>query len=161
MKFHCICDALPQNREQVTFWVKWDFGTVVRSKLSALINIKIKFILHLLFEIWPFVYETLKVVYLKVWLEKFAVSYGFDRLQKMQNFCEKMLKFSQKLHANDRKQIKVCKTNTKISESTDWSFFTPMQTLIARISKWAWHVWLVPCFVGVHHEYEVVYQNVL
>ena len=31
------CEALPQNREQVTFWVKWVFGIIVRTILPALI----------------------------------------------------------------------------------------------------------------------------
>ena len=32
-----ICEALSQNREQVTFWAKWVFGIVVESTFSALI----------------------------------------------------------------------------------------------------------------------------
>ena len=30
-----ICDALPQNREQVIFWIKWDFSIIVRSTLCS------------------------------------------------------------------------------------------------------------------------------
>ena len=32
-----VCDALPQNSEQVTFWVKQVSGIIVRSTLWALI----------------------------------------------------------------------------------------------------------------------------
>ena len=49
------CEALPQNSEQVTFWVKWVFGIIVRSTLSALIWYQNQ--VHDP-EIWPFVYKT-------------------------------------------------------------------------------------------------------
>ena len=34
------CEALPQNREQVTLWVKWVFGIIVKNTLSVSIWIK-------------------------------------------------------------------------------------------------------------------------
>ena len=40
-----ICDALPQNREQVTFWVKWVLSVIEESTLSALVWCIIKLIL--------------------------------------------------------------------------------------------------------------------
>ena len=80
-------------------------------------------------------------------------SFGYDRLQMMQNFCGKMFEISQKLHGGDRNHIKVCKKKTKQNKNLKidrWVIFHPICQLQMPISQNR-PVWLVPCFVGVNH----------
>ena len=77
-----------------------------------------------MFRNWPF-----KVSY--------SYSFGYNKLQKLQNFEGKFLKINQKLHGGDRRYrpTKVCNKKKKISKSTNELFFTPMPTSIVHISK--------------------------
>ena len=68
------------------------FAIIVRAHFQLLFDTKVNLIL-LLCEIRPFVYKTFS---LEVWFERltykvfYSHSSGFDRMQKMQNFCGKM-----------------------------------------------------------------------
>ena len=120
------CDALPQNREQVTFWAKWVFGITVENILSAVIwyqNLVPKFLLLLLIEIWWFVYET-PSSFSEVW---FWESFQFKAIQSSKksetagflwySFVCLFVLFGlvfvllifQNLHGGDRRLSKVCK----------------------------------------------------
>ena len=110
------CEALPQNREQVTFWVKWGFVIIVRSIFSALIWYQNQ--VHTPPTFWEMTIcaEDLKRLLWKCDFRKSAFkvyyfySFGFNRLQKMQNcFVGKCLKICQKLHRSGRRHIKADK----------------------------------------------------
>ena len=67
-------------------------------------------------------------------------------------FVGKCLTISQKLRGGDRKQIEVCKkqkTKQK-SQNRRMSCFSSLCQPTSLISH-NWSVWLIPCFVGVHH----------
>ena len=99
---HILCEALPQNREQVTFWVKWVFGIIVRRTLSALIWYQNQVRTSSTF--WD--------VTICVWdLKRFLWKYHFEKSAFIpivldvtgcrkwkKNFVGKCLKISQKLH---------------------------------------------------------------
>ena len=87
------------------------------------LDTKIRFILLLLFEIWPFVYKTY-VLILRNWPLKFPfyIVFGHDRMQEMQNVLQ----------------------NWEMSQ-----IFT-LRQLQLSISQNA-PVRLVTCFVGMHH----------
>ena len=163
-----LCDALPQNREQMTFWVKWVFGIIVRSILSVLSlyqnlnSYSYRFLRydHLCIRPWA--------VSLEVWFLEFASSYSYKcwiwQAAENDNFfflflVVKCLKISQKLHGSDRKHIKVCKKKKKKKPSklTDESFslLCQLQLFISQNR----HVQLVPCFIWMHHIFEVVYNK--
>ena len=155
---HQICEAFPQNREQVIFWVKWDFDAIViRSTLSALTWYQNQ--VHTL-TFWDM---TIWAWYLRQFLWKcnfeksafevpYSYSFVFDRLQKnTEFFVRKCLKISQKLQEGDRRLMKICR---KLSEKLTDESFSPLCQLQLPISQNK-PVRLVPCFVGAHHIYIV------
>ena len=75
--------------------------------------------------------------------------------RKCQNFGGKHLKISQKLHGGDRKHM-VCKKIPKILKFWQMSYFSLICQLQLSIPQNRL-VWLVPCFVGVHHIFTYVY----
>ena len=143
------------------------FCVIIRSTLSAFqyehhfgiklkFDTKMKFIL-LLFEIWTFVYDFKQFLWkcdfeILTFRISYSYSFGFDRLHKnAEFFCGKVfeiMKISQKLQGGDRRHIKVRK-KTKMS-NWQMSYFSPLCQLQSSISQNR-PVWLVPCFVGVHH----------
>ena len=88
MDIHITCDALPQNREQVAFWVKWVFVIIVRGPFSFnLVSKSGSYFLR-----YDHLCKDRKLFLWKCDFEKsaFKISYLYkfesDRLQKMQNF---------------------------------------------------------------------------
>ena len=150
-----VCEALPQNREQVTFWVKWVFGIIVRSTLIFSFNLIPKsssysYFLrydHLCIRPWA---VSLEVSFWELAFKviSYSYSFGYDRLQNIQNFLWENVWKSVGNYIEVIKDIKV-RTKTKIS-NWQMSHFSPLCQFQLRVSQ-SKPVRLVPCFVRVHH----------
>ena len=155
-----ICDALPQNREQVIFWVKWVSGIIIRSTLSAFFFFFFFFFLIPKSNSYTYYFLRYDHLYIKTVSAfsgsenlrnqplKFHILIVLDLTgcRKCRIFCGKLFEIINKLHGGDIEHIKVCKK----SQNWQMSCFSPLYQLQLSISQNR-PVRLVPCFVGLHH----------
>ena len=161
MTFYKICNALPQNREQVKFWVKWVFDIIVTSSLSALIWYQN--------QVHTPTFWDMTICVCRPWecdFEKLAFKVSNSYIVLDMTGCRKSnfflgggcLKINQKIYGAMEDILRYIKKQ----ESQNWqtSHFPPLCYLQLPISQNR-PVWLVPCFVVVHHKYALKYLEVL
>ena len=80
--------------------------------------------------------------------------------ENVEFFVGKCLKISQKLRGGDRKHIKVhVHVKNQKSQNRQMDYFSTLSQLQLSVSQ-NWPVWLVPCFVEMHHMFVWIIEAV-
>ena len=73
-----ICDPLPQNQEQVLFYINWVIGVIIKGTLSALsFDTKITYLSIIYLQIWPPVIQTIQFFLQKFIVRKWRSKFTF------------------------------------------------------------------------------------